>query len=157
MIMFLNPLSGLFPSNRSSGPRPVPVKPGQLNSNPLKSGQQGQIMIMEDEPLVALELRIIIEDMGHHVCAVVDTEADAVREADATPPDLVIADIQLRQGNGIKAMERIADRRAVPVIFVSGNPTFTPNPQIRTVRFIAKPFRVESLRKAVADIFAGAE
>ena len=38
-------------------------------------------MIMEDEPLVALELRIIIEDMGHHVCAVVDTEADAVREA----------------------------------------------------------------------------
>jgi DNA-binding NtrC family response regulator len=157
MIMFPNPLSGLFSSNPSSGPRPVPVKPGQLNSNPLKSGQQAQIMIMEDEPLVALELRIIIEDMGHNVCAVVDTEADAVRQADATSPDLVIADIQLRQGNGIKAMERIADRRAVPVIFVSGNHTFTPNPQIRTVHFIAKPFRVESLRKAVADIFAGAE
>ena len=114
-------------------------------------------MIMEDELLVALELRTIVEDMGYHVCAVVDTEADAVRQADATSPDLVIADIQLRQGNGIAAMERIANRREVPVIFVSGNHTFTPNPQIRTVRFIAKPFRVESLRKAVADIFAGAE
>jgi two-component SAPR family response regulator len=114
-------------------------------------------MIVEDEPLVALELRIIVEDMGHHVSAVVDTEADAVRQADATSPDLIIADIQLRQGNGIAAMERIADRREVPVVFVSGNQTFTPNPQIRTARFIAKPFRVESLRKAVADIFAGAE
>jgi CheY-like chemotaxis protein len=113
-------------------------------------------MIVEDEPLVALELQFIVEDMGHHVCAVVDTEADAVREANATSPDLVIADIQLRQGNGVAAMERIADRREVPVIFVSGNHSFTPNPQIRTARFIAKPFRVESLRKAVADIIAGA-
>jgi CheY-like chemotaxis protein len=134
---------------------------GQLSSDPClvpgKPGRRAQVMIMEDEPLVALELQILVEDMGHHVCAVVDTEADAVRQADATLPDLVIADIQLRQGNGIKAMERIADRRAVPVIFVSGNHTFTPNPQIRTVRFIAKPFRVESLRKAVADIFAGVE
>jgi CheY-like chemotaxis protein len=136
-----------FSSQLSSDPHLVPVKPGH----------RAQVMIMEDEPLVALEFQFIVEDMGHHVCAVVDTEADAVREADATSPDLVIADIQLRQGNGIKAMERIADRRAVPVIFVSGNHTFTPNPQIRTARFIAKPFRVESLRKAVADIFAGAE
>jgi DNA-binding NtrC family response regulator len=136
-----------FSTQSSSDPRLVPVK----------SGHPAQVMIMEDEPLVALELQIIVEDMGHHVCAVVDTEADAVREADATSPDLVIADIQLRQGNGIAAMERIAGRREVPVIFVSGNHTFTPNPQIRTARFIAKPFRVESLRKAVADIFAGVE
>jgi len=112
---------------------------------------------MEDELLVALELQTIVEDMGYNVCAVVDTEVDAVRQADATSPDLIIADIQLRQGNGIAAMERIANRREVPVIFVSGNHTFTPNPQIRTARFIAKPFRVESLRKAVTDIFAGAE
>jgi len=123
----------------------------------LKPGHPAQVMIVEDEPLVALELQIIVEDMGYHVCAVVDTETDAVRQADATSPDLVIADIQLRQGNGIAAMERIARRREVPVVFVSGNKTFTPNPQIRTVRFIAKPFRVESLRKAVADIFAGVE
>src|SRR3954471_18942198 len=123
---------------------------------PVKSKPPAQILIMEDEPLVALELQLLVEDMGHQVCAVVATEADAVREADVTAPDLVIADIQLRQGNGIRAMERIADRREVPVIFVSGNHAFTPNPQIRTARFIAKPFRVESLRKAVADIIAGA-
>ncbi|KJB94188.1 response regulator receiver [Skermanella aerolata KACC 11604] len=121
----------------------------------VKSSHRAQVLIMEDEPLVALELQILLEDMGHQVCAVVDTEADAVREADATLPDLVIADIQLRQGNGVRAMERIAGRREVPVIFVSGNHTFTPNPQIRTARFIAKPFRVENLRKAVADIIAG--
>ena len=143
MVMFPNHLSGQSLADSRLGP----VKPGY----------RAQVMIMEDEPLVALELQIIVEDMGHHVCAVVDTEADAVRQADATSPDLVIADIRLRQGNGIAAMERIANRREVPVIFVSGNQTFTPNPQIRTARFIAKPFRVESLRKAVADIFACAE
>jgi DNA-binding NtrC family response regulator len=143
MVMIPNRIS----SKSSSDPLLVPAK----------SGHRAQVMIMEDEPLVALELQIIVEDMGHHVCAVVDTEADAVREANATSPDLVIADIQLRQGNGLAAMERIAGWREVPVIFVSGNHTFTPNSQIRTARFIAKPFRVESLRKAVADIFAGAE
>src|SRR3954453_1807265 len=134
-------------SNPSSSPWPALIKPRP----------PAQVLIMEDEPLVALELQILVEDMGHQVCAVVDTEADAVRQAHATAPDLVIADIQLRQGNGIRAIERIANRREVPVIFVSGNHTFTPNPQIRTARFIAKPFRVESLRKAVADIFAGAD
>ena len=143
MIMFPN----RFSSKLSSDPHRVPVK----------SGHRAQVMIMEDELLVALELQTIVEDMGYNVCAVVDTEVDAVRQADATSPDLIIADIQLRQGNGIAAMERIANRREVPVIFVSGNHTFTPNPQIRTARFIAKPFRVESLRKAVTDIFAGAE
>jgi CheY-like chemotaxis protein len=141
MVMFPN----RFASQLSSDPRLLAVK----------SGHRAQVLIMEDEPLVALELQILVEDMGHQVCAVVDTEADAVREADATLPDLVIADIQLRQGNGVRAMERIAGRREVPVIFVSGNHTFTPNPQIRTARFIAKPFRVENLRKAVADIIAG--
>ncbi|MGF7209544.1 CheY-like chemotaxis protein [Skermanella aerolata] len=141
MVMFPN----RFSSQLSSDPRLLAVK----------SSHRAQVLIMEDEPLVALELQILLEDMGHQVCAVVDTEADAVREADATLPDLVIADIQLRQGNGVRAMERIAGRREVPVIFVSGNHTFTPNPQIRTARFIAKPFRVENLRKAVADIIAG--
>lgn len=141
MVMFPN----RFSSQLSSDPRLLAVK----------SSHRAQVLIMEDEPLVALELQILVEDMGHQVCAVVDTEADAVREADATLPDLVIADIQLRQGNGVRAMERIAGRREVPVIFVSGNHTFTPNPQIRTARFIAKPFRVENLRKAVADIIAG--
>ncbi|GEO39303.1 hypothetical protein SAE02_34510 [Skermanella aerolata] len=141
MVMFRN----RFSSQLSSDPRLLAVK----------SSHRAQVLIMEDEPLVALELQILLEDMGHQVCAVVDTEADAVREADATLPDLVIADIQLRQGNGVRAMERIAGRREVPVIFVSGNHTFTPNPQIRTARFIAKPFRVENLRKAVADIIAG--
>lgn len=141
MVMFPN----RFSSQLSSDPRLLAVK----------SSHRAQVLIMEDEPLVALELQILVEDMGHQVCAVVDTEADAVREADATLPDLVIADIQLRQGNGVRAMERIAGRREVPVIFVSGNHTFTPNPQIRTACFIAKPFRVENLRKAVADIIAG--
>ena len=112
---------------------------------------------MEDEALVALELQILVEDMGHQVRAVVATEADAVREADATAPDLVISDIRLRQGNGIRATERIADRREVPVIFVSGNHSFTPNAQIRTARLIAKPLHVEILRKAVAGILAGAD
>jgi len=114
-----------------------------------------QVMIIEDEPLVALELQLLVEDMGHKVCAVVDTEADALREAEATMPDLIIADIQLRQGNGVRAAERIVRERQVPVIFVSGNQTFTPDPKIHTTRFLAKPFRVDHLRQAVDDILSG--
>jgi CheY-like chemotaxis protein len=128
---------------------------------PIRSPQPGscRVMILEDEPLVALELQMIIEEMGLTVSAVLDNEADALDEAKNNPPDLIIADIQLRRGNGLSAAEAIAQgkgsgERRLPVIVVSGNQNMVRPDQFDRVRFLAKPFNDEALRRAVAEAMA---
>ena len=115
-------------------------------------------MILEDEPLVALELRMIVEEMGLTVSCVLDNEADALEEAKSNPPDLIIADIQLRRGNGLSAAEAITREKAagrpLPVIVVSGNQSMV-RPELKDrVRFLAKPFNDFTLRRAVEEAMA---
>ena len=112
-------------------------------------------MILEDEPLVALELQMIVEDMGHKVTSVADNQADAVVQAQHDEPDLIIADIQLRQGSGIAAAETIFRQRTVPLIVVSGNQAPAHPAGSGHVRFLAKPFRVDVLRRAIEDALTG--
>lgn len=116
-----------------------------------------RIMILEDEPLVALELQMIVEDMGHTVTSVADNQADAVAQAERDEPDLIIADIQLRQGSGTAAAEAIFRRRQVPLIVVSGNQVPAHLAGGRHVRFLAKPFRVEALRRAIEEALADSD
>lgn len=117
------------------------------------------VMILEDEPLVALELQMIVEEMGLMVCAILDNEADALDRARDAPPDLIIADIQLRRGNGLSAAERIAQENCLdgwrlPIIVVSGNQNMIRPDQFERVRFLTKPFSDEALRQAVAEAMA---
>lgn len=127
---------------------------------PIRTPARGErrVMILEDEPLVALELRMIVEEMGLTVSSVLDNEAEALEEARSNPPDLIIADIQLRRGNGLSAAEAITRERAggrrLPVIVVSGNQNMV-RPELRErVRFLAKPFNDETLRRAVEEAMA---
>jgi two-component system, response regulator PdtaR len=115
-----------------------------------------RILILEDEPLIALELQLLVEDMGHEICAVTDTEVAAVRIATAEGPDLIIADIHLRQGNGVAAARTITSVHPIPVIFVSANQSLEPHPSLPSARFLSKPFRVETLQQAIRDSLAGA-
>jgi CheY-like chemotaxis protein len=114
-----------------------------------------RVMIIEDEPLVALELELIVSELGHRVIAVVDTESAAVAAASREVPDLIVADVQLRVGNGVSAAERITHGHPIPVIIVSGNVDPTRASSLENVRVLSKPFRVEALRDAIRDALAG--
>lgn len=113
-----------------------------------------RVMIIEDEPLVALELELIVSELGHHVVAVVDTENAAVAAASREAPDLIVADVQLRAGSGITAAERITHGQPIPVIIVSGNADPTQASSLENVRVLSKPFRVEALRSAIHEALA---
>jgi CheY-like chemotaxis protein len=65
-------------------------------------------MVIEDEPLIAMGLRMVLEAMGCDVRAVVDNSTDAVSAAETENLDLVLADVRLKGGDdGITAVERI--------------------------------------------------
>ncbi len=79
-----------------------------------------RILVVEDDVLIASLLSDMLAEMGHKVCAVAATEAEAVVSAEVVAPDLVIADARLRVGSGIAAVRRMLLCRPVAHIFVTG-------------------------------------
>lgn len=89
----------------------------------IRSAVVTRVLIIEDEPIIAMDLRMLVQDCGHTVIGVAATEADAVRLAAEGDARLILADINLgRGGNGIRAVQEILTRVDVPVIFVTAYP-----------------------------------
>lgn len=79
------------------------------------------IMIVEDEIIVAKALRKELEDLGYGVCQVTSSGKEALEIAENEKPDLVIMDIRLHgEMDGIEAAGEIKDRFGIPAIFVTG-------------------------------------
>lgn len=112
-----------------------------------------RVMVIEDEPLIAMGLRMVLENMGCDVAAVVDTEAEAVASAERICFDLILADVRLRDGNdGISAVQRILRRRPVPVLFVTGNVAEVHSRGMGHIRVLSKPFMPATLERTVRAI-----
>ncbi len=110
------------------------------------------VLIVEDEPLIALDIADIVEDMGHHVCAVASTHSQAVAAAKARP-GLVLADIHLADdSSGIDAVKEILSEANVPVVFITGYPEFLLTGERPEPTFlVTKPFSAETVKVAIAQ------
>lgn len=81
------------------------------------------VLIIEDEPVIALDIRLLVSRCGHKVVGVAASEAEAIRIAHETKPGLILADVNLgRGGDGITAVRRILESVDIPVIFVTAYP-----------------------------------
>lgn len=115
------------------------------------------IMIIEDEPLIAMGLKLVLEAMGCRVAAIFDTEAAAVDGAAALAPDLILADVRLKAGgDGIAAVQAILARRQVPVLFVTGNAGELAGRGMGHLPVLPKPFMPAALEREVRKALAGA-
>ncbi|MBR0655354.1 response regulator [Plastoroseomonas arctica] len=108
------------------------------------------VLVIEDEPIIAMDVQRLVEACGHRVVGVAASEADAVRIAAASPPGLILADINLgRGGDGSVAVSRILQTLKVPVIFVTAYPErLLTSEGIEPAFIISKPF--EPLALAIA-------
>ena len=111
------------------------------------------IMIIEDEKIIALDIASIVEEMGHKVVGIAETEKDAYALAQRTQPALILADIQLKGGdNGIAAVRRILKEHETPVIFVTAYPEQLLTGEAPEPAFvIAKPFAPETVKAAISQ------
>lgn len=81
---------------------------------------KASILIVEDERIIALDLRSKIVRLGYVVVGMAHSGQEAIRLAGELAPDLILMDIILDGGmDGIQAAERILEERIVPVVFVS--------------------------------------
>ncbi|MEL7098522.1 MAG: response regulator [Pseudomonadota bacterium] len=114
----------------------------------------GSVLIIEDEPIIAMDLEAMVADMGHRITGNARTHAEAVSIARADPPALILADIQLADNSsGIEAVNEIlTGMKEVPVIFITAFPERLLTGEKHEPAFmIPKPYTEEQVRSAVSQ------
>lgn len=112
-----------------------------------------EVLIIEDEPLIAMQLEALVSDLGHSVVATASTRTQAVEAFARLSPGLVLADIQLAdQSSGIDAVEDILKMASVPVVFVTAYPErLLTGERPEPTYLVTKPFREDTLRAAISQ------
>lgn len=122
----------------------------------------GNIMIIEDEPIIAADISAIVTDLGHTVTGIARTRSAAVELGNRKKPDLILADIQLADNSsGIDAVnDLMKDLGDTPVIFITAFPErLLTGDRPEPAFLIAKPYKEEQVQSAVSQamFFASTE
>ena len=111
-----------------------------------------KILLVEDEGMIALDLRRILENFGYEVPLVVSRGEDAIKEAAKIRPDLVLMDITLKGTmDGIEASKKIISLD-IPVVYLTGasdNNTLKKATGMPVYGFIEKPYIIKELLTTV--------
>lgn len=112
-----------------------------------------RIMIIEDEPLIALNIEQLVENLGHEVVGIARTRSEAIQLYEREKPRMVLADIQLADGSsGIDAVSEILRDDQIPTIFITAFPErlltgARPEPTF----LINKPFNPDMLKALISQ------
>jgi DNA-directed RNA polymerase specialized sigma24 family protein len=112
-----------------------------------------QVLIIEDEPVIAADIEALVRELGHDVLDVAATRGEAVDAVARSKPGLVLADIQLADGSsGIDAVKDILARLDVPVIFITAFPErLLTGERPEPTFLITKPFQPETVKAAIGQ------
>jgi DNA-directed RNA polymerase specialized sigma24 family protein len=111
------------------------------------------VLIIEDEPFIALDLEGLVEGLGHRVLGVARTHKEAVDLAKAKRPGIILADIQLADGSsGLDAVNEMLRAFEVPVIFITAYPErFLTGERPEPAFLIAKPFQQSTVSAVLSQ------
>lgn len=111
------------------------------------------ILIVEDEAIVALDLRQHLEDMGYGVAGIAESGDDAIAIAERTAPALTLMDISLKGSmSGIDAADHLAREHQIPVVFLT---SFSDQETVRRAAraepfgYLTKPFQAHELHATI--------
>ena len=119
----------------------------------IKPSQTVQILVVEDESIIARDIRDCLENLGYEVPAIATTGAEAINKATSIHPDLILMDIRLKgEMDGIQAAEQIWSRLQIPIIYATGfsdRDTLERAKLTRPFGYILKPIEERELYAAV--------
>jgi two-component system, response regulator PdtaR len=116
--------------------RPVPLK----------------VLIAEDETIIRLDLRQLLESAGHEVCAEARDGVEAVELAASERPDLAVLDVKMPNLDGIEAARRILAERPIPIVMLTAygqEELVTRAVEAGVFGYLVKPFREDDLLPAI--------
>jgi DNA-directed RNA polymerase specialized sigma24 family protein len=111
------------------------------------------ILIIEDEPLIAMDIEEMVESLGHRVVGTARTHAEAVAMFAKARPKMVLADIQLADGSsGIDAVNEILTTTPVPVIFITAFPErLLTGERPEPAFLVTKPFNPDMVKALISQ------
>ena len=115
--------------------------------------QTTSVLIIEDEPLIAMQLEDLVTGLGHTVCGTAATRTQARAAVAEARPGLVLADIQLADGSsGLDAVDDILATGSMPVIFITAYPErLLTGDRPEPTYLVTKPFQEATVRAAISQ------
>jgi AmiR/NasT family two-component response regulator len=111
-----------------------------------------RILVAEDETIIRLDLRALLEGAGFEVCAEARDGAEAVELARSERPDLAIMDVKMPRLDGIDAARRILDERPIPIVMLTAygqDELVSRAVEAGVFGYLVKPFREQDLLPAI--------
>ena len=123
----------------------------------LRAAAATDVLIIEDEPIIAMDIEELVQSCGHRVVGTASSERQAVEIAGRSRPGLILADINLGiGGDGANAVARIQKIHSVPVIFVTAYPErLLTGDEVEPAFVITKPFEPMTLAVATFQAVTG--
>ncbi|CVI63120.1 MULTISPECIES: response regulator [Agrobacterium] len=111
------------------------------------------IMIIEDEPLIAMDIEQMVTDLGHRVTGIARTHTEALDLFHRTQPKMILADIQLADGSsGLDAMKDILEMTTLPVIFITAFPErLLTGERPEPTFLVTKPFNPDMVKALISQ------
>ncbi len=111
------------------------------------------VLIIEDEPLISMQLEDLVRSLGHEICGTAATRTQAQQVVAEHTPGLVLADIQLADGSsGLDAVDDILAIDSVPVIFITAYPErLLTGDRPEPTYLVTKPFQESTVRAAISQ------
>jgi DNA-directed RNA polymerase specialized sigma24 family protein/CheY-like chemotaxis protein len=111
------------------------------------------VLIIEDEPLIAIDIEAIVEGLGHRVHGIARTHDESVALFKSGSPGLILADIHLADGSsGLEAVNELLKLREVPVIFITAFPErLLTGERPEPTFLLTKPYQPEMVRATISQ------
>jgi CheY-like chemotaxis protein len=100
-----------------------------------------KLLIIEDEPFIAMDLESVVAGLGHEVVGIADSKSMALEMAESTCCTAAFVDMRLKDGfTGVEIAEALRTRFNLPFAFITGNVEQLPTGQCGAVGVVEKPF-----------------
>src|ERR687896_1802891 len=112
-----------------------------------------RILIAEDETIIRMDLRALLEAAGFEICGEARDGEEAVELARSEQPDLAILDVKMPRLDGIEAAKRILDERPIPIVMLTAyghDELVSRAVEAGVFGYLVKPFRESDLLPAIS-------
>jgi DNA-directed RNA polymerase specialized sigma24 family protein len=122
-------------------------------SNEISRQVATDILIIEDEPLISMDIEEMVQSLGHRVVGTARTHKEAAALFNKTRPRMILADIQLADGSsGIDAVNEILQSTSLPVIFITAFPErLLTGERPEPAFLVTKPFNPEMVKALISQ------
>ena len=108
------------------------------------------ILIVEDEPLIAMMLEDFLETLGHDVVGTCDSLEQAIEKVEAGGFDVAIIDVQLKDGQRVWPLADRLAKNGTPYIIATGGHVEPPPEAHAAAPILSKPYTIEAIEPALA-------